>query len=117
MQGAAGALRGRGEDLSIALASLDSFAAEADKALRILDSQEQAVTGLVSGGAEVFGALSERQGQLSGLIRNTEAVFSTTAQRNEDLKDAVHRPADLPARVAGDARPRSTSFAADWPTR
>ncbi len=87
MQGAAGALRGRGEDLSIALGSLDSFAAEADKALRILDSQEQAVTGLVSGGAEVFGALSERQGQLSGLIRNTQAVFSTTAQRNEDLKD------------------------------
>ena len=39
MQGAAGALRGRGEDLGIALSSLDSFAAEADTALRILDSQ------------------------------------------------------------------------------
>ena len=77
---------GRGEDLGIAISSLDSFAAEADDALRILDSQEQAVTGLVSSGAEVFGALSERQGQLSGLIRNTEAVFSTTARRNEDLK-------------------------------
>jgi phospholipid/cholesterol/gamma-HCH transport system substrate-binding protein len=87
MQGAAAAFRGRGEDVSIALASLDSFAAEADKALRVLDSQEQAVTGLVSSGAEVFGALSERSGQLSGLIRNTEAVFSTTAERNEDLQD------------------------------
>jgi ABC-type transporter Mla subunit MlaD len=86
MQGAAGALRGRGEDLSIAIASLDSFAAEADKALRILDSQSNAVTGLISSGAEVFGALSERQGQLAGLIRNTQAVFSTTARRNEDLK-------------------------------
>ena len=86
MQGAAAALRGRGEDLGIAISSLDSFAAEADDALRILDSQEQAVTGLVSSGAEVFGALSERQGQLSGLIRNSEAVFSTTARRNEDLK-------------------------------
>jgi virulence factor Mce-like protein len=86
MQGAAGAFRGRGEDVSIAIASLDSFAAEADKALRILDSQDQAVTGLLSNGAEVFGALSERQGQLAGLIRNTQAVFSTTARRNEDLK-------------------------------
>ena len=86
MQGAAGALRGRGDDLSLALASLDSFAAEADDALRILDSQHEAVRGLLSGGAEVFGALSERQGQLAGLIRNTEAVFSTTARRNEDLK-------------------------------
>jgi virulence factor Mce-like protein len=87
MQGAAGALRGRGEDLGIALSSLDQFAAEADDALRILDSQGEAVTGLISNGAEVFGALSERQGQLSGLIRNTEAVFSTTAARNEDLKE------------------------------
>jgi phospholipid/cholesterol/gamma-HCH transport system substrate-binding protein len=86
MQGAAGAFRGRGDDVSIALASLDSFAREADHALRILDSQEQAVSGLLSSGAEVFGALSERQGQLAGLIRNTEAVFSTTAERNEDLK-------------------------------
>ncbi len=86
MQGAAAAFRGRGEDVSIALASLDSFAAEADKILRVLDSQERAVTGLVSSGAEVFGALSERRGQLSGLIRNTEAVFSTTAERNEDLQ-------------------------------
>ncbi len=87
MQGAAGALRGRGEDLSLALASLDSFAAEADDALRILDSQSEAVRGLFSGGAEVFGALSERRGQLAGLIRNTQAVFSTTARRNEDLQD------------------------------
>jgi phospholipid/cholesterol/gamma-HCH transport system substrate-binding protein len=86
MQGAAGALRGRGVDLSTAIASLDSFAREADSALRLLDSQALAVRGLVDQGGEVFEALSERQGQLSGLIRNTEAVFATTARRNEDLK-------------------------------
>lgn len=86
MQGAAASLEGRGKDLSIAIASLDSFAEEADQALRILDSQEAAVTELVSGGADVFGALSERQGQLSGLIRNSQAVFSTTAQRNDSLQ-------------------------------
>ena len=34
----------------------------------------------------MFGALSERQGQLSGLIRNTATVFETTAQRNADLQ-------------------------------
>jgi len=86
MQGAAGALRGRGADLSIALGSLDSFAAEADRALRILDSQELAVRELIGGGAEVFGALSERGGQLSGLIRNAATVFETTAARNESLE-------------------------------
>ncbi len=87
MQGAAGALRGRGEDLSIALGSLDSFAAEADDALRLLDSQELAVRRLISSGGEVFAALSERPGQLRGLIENAEAVFETTARRNESLKD------------------------------
>jgi len=87
MQGAAASLEGRGKDLSIAIASLDSFAQEADQALRILDSQEAAVTELVGGGADVFEALSERQGQLSGLIRNTQAVFSTTARRNDSLQD------------------------------
>jgi virulence factor Mce-like protein len=86
MQGAAGALDRRGVDLSTAIASLDSFAREADTALRILDSQQLAVRGLVNRGGEVFSALSERQGQLSSLIRNTQAVFSTTARRNADLK-------------------------------
>ncbi len=86
LQSAAVALRGRGQDLSTALASLDSFAAEADDALRVLDSQELAVRELISGGGEVFGALSERQGQLSGLIRNTNTVFETTARRNADLE-------------------------------
>ena len=86
MQGAAVALHGRGQDLSTAFGSLDTFAEEADRALRILDSQSSAVSGLIRNGGTVFQALSERQGQLSGLIRNTQAVFSTTATRNEDLK-------------------------------
>ncbi|MGH2952706.1 MAG: MlaD family protein [Solirubrobacterales bacterium] len=88
MQGAAGALRGRGADLSVALASLDDFAAEADRVLRVLDSQRLAVRGLVRDGGEVFAALSERRGQLSGLVRNAAAVFETTARRDDDLRRA-----------------------------
>ncbi|MFL5870922.1 MAG: MlaD family protein [Solirubrobacterales bacterium] len=86
MQGAAGALDRRGQDLSVAIASLDGFAREADTALRILSSQQLAVRGLVDRGGEVFQALSERQGELASLIQNTQAVFSTTARRNADLK-------------------------------
>jgi ABC-type transporter Mla subunit MlaD len=86
MQSAAAALRGRGDDLSVALASLDGFAAEADRVLRVLDSQRLAVRGLVRDGGQVFGALSERRGQLSGLIRNAAEVFETTARRNADLR-------------------------------
>ena len=88
MQGQAAALRGRGVDLSLAIASLDPFARQADRALRLLDSQSEAVSGLVRSGGEVFGALSERPGQLRGLITNANTVFETTARRNEDLATA-----------------------------
>jgi phospholipid/cholesterol/gamma-HCH transport system substrate-binding protein len=88
MQGQAASLRGRGDDLSVAIASLDPFAEQADRVLRVLDSQRLAVRELVRGGGEVFGALSERQGQLRRLIENAATVFSTTARRNRDLADA-----------------------------
>jgi phospholipid/cholesterol/gamma-HCH transport system substrate-binding protein len=88
MQGQAAALRGRGDDLSVTIASLDPFAEEAERLLRVLDSQELAVRQFVRDGGEVFEALSERRGQLRGTISNAQAVFSTTAQRNEDLADA-----------------------------
>jgi len=88
MQGQAAALRGRGADLSLAIASLDPFARQAERALRLLDSQSEAVAGLVRSGGEVFGALSERPGQLRGMITNANAVFETTARRNEDLATA-----------------------------
>jgi len=35
----------------------------------------------------VFDALSRRSGQLSGLIRNTNTVFKTTAAREQELQD------------------------------
>ena len=88
MQGGAAALRGRGEDLSVTIASLEPFAAEADRALRLLDSQSNALSGFLRSSGEVFDALSERQGQLRGLITNSAVVFETTAQRNEDLATA-----------------------------
>jgi phospholipid/cholesterol/gamma-HCH transport system substrate-binding protein len=88
MQGQAASLRGRGDDLSVAIASLDPFAEQATRALRLLDSQSGAVSGLVRNGGEVFGALSERQGQLRGLIQNANTAFEVTARRNEDLATA-----------------------------
>ena len=86
MQTQAAALDGRGDDLSAAIGSLEPFASQATEALRILDSDEQAVQGLISNGGEVFDALSERQGQLSGLIKASNTVFQTTADRNAELE-------------------------------
>jgi phospholipid/cholesterol/gamma-HCH transport system substrate-binding protein len=77
---------GRGADLSATIANLAPFAEDANKVLRVLDTQQGAVSQFVRNTGEVFGALSERQGQLQGLIRNSGIVFHTTAVRNQDLE-------------------------------
>ena len=87
MQGQAAALRGRGDDFSIAIASLPSFADQTDRLLRLLESQDVALSSFVREGGEAFGALSERSGELRGTIENSAEVFATTAERNRDLAD------------------------------
>ena len=87
MQGAAVAFNNRGADVSAALANLEPLAEDANKLLRVLDTQEQAVQQFIKNTGVVFGALSERRGQLRGLIQNSSTVFATTARRNEDLED------------------------------
>src|SRR5262249_51980073 len=86
MQQLAIASAGRGADLSAAIANLEPFAEDANRVLRVLDTQQGAVHQLIRNTGEVFGALSERQGQLAGLIRNSAIVFHTTAVRNGDLE-------------------------------
>jgi virulence factor Mce-like protein len=88
MQQLAIATAGRGADLSAAIANLEPFAEDANRLLRVLDTQQGAVQQLIRNTGEVFGALSERQGQLQGLIRNSGVVFHTTAVRNRDLEAA-----------------------------
>ena len=88
MQQLAIADTGRGADLSAAIANLEPFAQDANRVLRVLDTQQGAVQQLVRNTGVVFGALSERQGQLQGLIRNGDTVFATTARRNRDLEAA-----------------------------
>jgi phospholipid/cholesterol/gamma-HCH transport system substrate-binding protein len=87
MQNAAIALRGRGQDLSNALAELEPTFTDADRVLRVLDTQRLAVNQLLANGGTVFQALSQRQGQLAGLIRNSDQVFTTTARRNRELQN------------------------------
>src|SRR5918994_2060413 len=86
-QEASVALRHRGADLSAAIGNLGPFASDLDRLLRILDSQRIATREFVRDTGEVFTALSERRGQLRGLIENSERVFTTTADRNEALQD------------------------------
>ncbi len=87
MQGAAEATAGRGADISAAIANLEPFAEDANRVLRVLDTQSLATQQLVRNTGVVFNAISERQGQLRGLIQNADTVFHTTAVRNQDLAD------------------------------
>jgi ABC-type transporter Mla subunit MlaD len=86
-QGAAAAFRGRGDDFSVTLASLPAFADESERLLRLLDSQDVALSGFLKHGAETFSALSERPGQLRGTIQNSAEVFATTADRSAELAE------------------------------
>jgi phospholipid/cholesterol/gamma-HCH transport system substrate-binding protein len=88
MQDVSIALSHRGADLSAAIGNLGPFASELDQVLRVLDSERLATRQFVRDTGEVFEALSERRGELRGLITNSERVFSTTAARNESLQEA-----------------------------
>ena len=96
MQGGAAALKGRGADFGQALAELEPFSESANRALRILDTQQHAVRELVRSGGDVFQALSERQGQLRSLIQNSDGPAQSGPGRH------VQDPADVPAGDAAD---------------
>ena len=86
MREGAVAIGGRGESLSYAFAELDPFFSEFDRLFRLLDTQRLAVRQLFSNGAVSLRALRGRNGELGELIRNSDAVFSTTAARNRDIE-------------------------------
>ncbi len=86
MQEGAVAIAGRGQSFSNALAELEPFFSEFDKVFRVLDTQRVAVKQLFSNGAVALHALRGRQGELASLIRNSNAVFQTTAARDRDIE-------------------------------
>jgi ABC-type transporter Mla subunit MlaD len=85
-QEAALAIEGRGEDLSYAFGELEPTFTQVDRIFRILDSQKLAVNRLFRNGATSLEALRGRQGELAGLIRNSNVVFSTAAERDRDIE-------------------------------
>jgi len=86
MQEAAVAINGQGQNLSYALGSLDPTVTEFANLFRTLDSQRLAVSQLFRNGATTFEALRGREGQLADLIKSSDAVFRTTAQRDRDIE-------------------------------
>jgi phospholipid/cholesterol/gamma-HCH transport system substrate-binding protein len=86
MQEGAVAIAGRGQSFSNALGELEPFFTEVDGVLRVLDTQRVAVEQLFRNGAVTFRALRGREGELAELIRNSDAVWRTTAARDRDIE-------------------------------
>ncbi len=85
-QEAAVAIAGRGADLSYAFGEFEPTFVQFDRLFRQLDSQRLAVKQLFHNGATSLQALRGRQGELAGLIENSNTVFSTAAARDRQIE-------------------------------
>jgi virulence factor Mce-like protein len=89
MQQGAVALTNRGQDFNAAVAELYPFATNVDSVLVVLNRDSAATTALLSDGGQVFGALARAPALLQGFVRNSNAVFASTAARNAELAAAI----------------------------
>jgi phospholipid/cholesterol/gamma-HCH transport system substrate-binding protein len=80
-------IKGRGGDFSDALGNLEPFAEDTNKVLEILNSQEAATKKLVRDTGVFFEALTENDTQLADLIVNSNRVWGTTAQRDQEIRE------------------------------
>jgi ABC-type transporter Mla subunit MlaD len=79
------AVAGRGQDLNDAIGNLPAFADDANDLLTVLDGQASQVSELVRGTGQVFGALTQDEGQLHNLIVNAGDTFDATSRQQEAL--------------------------------
>ena len=86
MQYGATAISGQGQALSMAFAEFEPTFEDLDRLFRVLDTQKLAVEQLFRNGATTFRALRGPEGALADLTRNSEAVFSTAAERDRDIE-------------------------------
>jgi virulence factor Mce-like protein len=110
LQSQADAVEGRGADINAAFGSLPGFVGSADRLLVTLDAQSAAVRKLVASTGDFFAAISEREGELRGLVTDANTLFQTTAARNRDLAD-VFRALPRFEREATITLPALTAFA------
>ena len=86
MRNSAIAIEGNGQNLSAAFAQFGPTLTEFDRLFRVLDTQQLAVRALFRNGATALQAFRGRNGQLADLIQSSNAVFQTTATREQDIE-------------------------------
>jgi phospholipid/cholesterol/gamma-HCH transport system substrate-binding protein len=112
MQSQSQAVKGRGADINAFFGEAPGFVEEMDRLMATLDAQQSATRKMVSTTATVFDAISRREGELRGLVTDSERLFSTTAARNRDLAAIFQR---LPRfqRESIETLPQITAFGRD----
>ena len=88
---AGGRAHGRGADINDALGNLAPFAEDTDTCCGSSTPSRASCAGWSRNTGEVFDALTERDGQLRSLIDNSNAFFSTTAQRDQRARRSLPR--------------------------
>ena len=88
MQQLALASKDRGRDISEAIGNLAPFVEETRDLAKILNAQAPALQSAVRDTGEVVEALSEREGQLRGLVESSDRVFAATGRRSQELREA-----------------------------
>jgi phospholipid/cholesterol/gamma-HCH transport system substrate-binding protein len=91
MQSQAAAVHGRGSDINAFFGELPGFTDKFERLFETLDAQQAATSKTISATGEVFDALSEREGQLRGLVTDSQRLFAVTAARNDDLAKIFQR--------------------------
>ena len=110
MQSQAASANGRAEDINATFGNLPEFVEAGDDILAELNAQSRAVSETVRGTGDFFAAISERDGQLSRLITESNRLFETTAARNRDFA-AIWKELPGFARESRLTLPRLTRFA------
>jgi phospholipid/cholesterol/gamma-HCH transport system substrate-binding protein len=109
MESQAAAVDGRGPDINAFFGELPGFTDKFNKLLVTLDAQQAATTRAVSSTGEVFDALSEREGELRGLVTDSARLFGVTAARNKQFAGIFQK---LPRfeRESTETLPKLTAF-------
>jgi ABC-type transporter Mla subunit MlaD len=108
-------LVGRPQELNAAIRRANPALQQANRTLRILDSERQTLGRLIDASDRVLAQLAARRGQVADFISRASSVSRTVAGRRGDLDLAVHRMPPLLAQLepaatdltglATDARP------------
>jgi phospholipid/cholesterol/gamma-HCH transport system substrate-binding protein len=103
------AVAGRGTDINAFFGNLPGFVDKFESLFETLDAQQAAASQAISSTGAVFDAISDRDGELRGLVTDSQRLFAVTAARNRDLA-AIFQKLPRFERESAATLPKLTAF-------